>query len=121
MEKMLGFMLDCSRNAVMKPAEVKEFALLLKKMGYNTLMLYTEDTYELDGHEFFGHFRGRFSKDELKELDCLIIAVAHQEFKALTNDDIAKMFKNGKGIVVDVKGVRNKDEMLSLGYKYWRL
>ena len=69
MEKMLGFMLDCSRNAVMKPAEVKEFATLLKKMGYNTLMLYTEDTYELDGHEFFGHFRGRFSKDELKELD----------------------------------------------------
>lgn len=69
MEKMLGFMLDCSRNAVMKPSEVKEFAALLKKMGYNTLMLYTEDTYELDGHEFFGHFRGRYSKDELKELD----------------------------------------------------
>ena len=69
MEKMLGFMLDCSRNAVMKPAEVKEFASLLKKMGYNTLMLYTEDTYELGGHEFFGHFRGRYSKEELKELD----------------------------------------------------
>ncbi|MBQ8338789.1 MAG: family 20 glycosylhydrolase, partial [Oscillospiraceae bacterium] len=69
MEKMLGFILDCSRNAVMKPAEVKEFASLLKKMGYNTLMLYTEDTYELGGHEFFGHFRGRYSKEELKELD----------------------------------------------------
>lgn len=69
MKKMLSFMLDCSRNAVMKPSEVKEFASLIKKMGYNTLMLYTEDTYELDGHECFGHFRGRYSKEELKDLD----------------------------------------------------
>ena len=59
--------------------------------------------------------------EEMKDLDCLIIAVAHKEFKALTNDDISKMFKNGKGIIVDVKGVLNKDEMISLGYKYWRL
>ena len=62
--------------------------------------------------------------EELKDLDCLIIAVAHQEFKALSNEDLAKMFKdvpNDKKIIVDVKGVRQKDELLALGYKYWRL
>ncbi len=62
--------------------------------------------------------------DEFKDLDCLIIAVAHQEFKALTNDDIAKMFKNepnNNKVIVDVKGVRNKDELKALGYRYWRL
>ena len=41
----LGVMLDCSRNAVMSVAELKNFILTLKKTGYNCLQLYTEDTY----------------------------------------------------------------------------
>ena len=60
----------------------------------------------------------------LKDLDCLIIAVAHKEFKALTNDDIAAMFKdepNARKVLVDVKGVRSKNEFTELGYRYWRL
>ena len=64
------------------------------------------------------------SLDEFKDLDCLIIAVAHKEFKTLTNEDIGKMFKdesNDKKVIVDVKGVRNKDELKNLGYRYWRL
>ena len=43
----LGVMLDCSRNAVMSVAELKNFILTLKKTGYNCLQLYTEDTYEI--------------------------------------------------------------------------
>lgn len=61
---------------------------------------------------------------EFKDLDCLIIAVAHKEFKALTDEDLAKMFKNetnDKKVIVDVKGVRDKNMLLSLGYSYWRL
>ena len=61
---------------------------------------------------------------EMKDLDCLIIAVAHKEFKALTNDDIAAMFKdepNDKKVIADIKGIRNKKELLNRGYKYWRL
>ena len=46
---MLGVMIYCSRNAVMKPKAVKQFADIIKAMGYDTLMLYTEDTYEVDG------------------------------------------------------------------------
>ena len=62
--------------------------------------------------------------DELNDLDCLIIAVAHKEFKALSNEDLGRMFKNEDNshrIIVDVKGVRNKNELKDLGYKYWRL
>lgn len=55
----LGVMIDCSRNAVMKASEVKKFALNLSKMGYNALLLYTEDTYEIKDEPFFGHLRGR--------------------------------------------------------------
>ena len=54
----------------------------------------------------------------------MIIAVAHKEFKSLSTEDISKMFKeepNDKKVIVDVKGVRNKKELLDLGYKYWRL
>ena len=61
---------------------------------------------------------------EFKDLDCLIIAVMHKEFKELTNDQIQKMFKekdNSKNIIIDVKGARNKKELEQLGYKYWRL
>ena len=62
--------------------------------------------------------------DALKDLDCLIIAVAHREFKELTNDELAAMFKNepnDRKVIVDVKGVRNRAELTELGYKYWRL
>ena len=48
--------------------------------------------------------------NELKDLDCLIIAVAHKEFRALTNEDIGSMFKDEPNDKSDCrcKGVRNK-------------
>ena len=38
-------------------------------MGYNTLLLYMEDTYEVNDHPYFGYMRGRYSKEELREVD----------------------------------------------------
>ena len=32
-------------------------------------MLYTEDTYEVEGQPYFGAYRGKYTKDEIKELD----------------------------------------------------
>ena len=64
-----GVMLDCSRNAVMKVSEVKRMIDCLQKMGYNTLELYTEDTYEIAGEPYFGYLRGRYTGAELKEID----------------------------------------------------
>ena len=64
-----GVMLDCSRNAVMKPQEEKKFIDLLAKMGYNCLQLYTEDVYEVDGEPYFGYLRGRYTCAELQDLD----------------------------------------------------
>ncbi len=66
---MLGIMIDCSRNAVMKISEVKKFAQYMKDFGYDTLMLYTEDTFEVSNEPCFGYKRGRYSKSEIKELD----------------------------------------------------
>jgi len=65
----LGVMLDCSRNAVMTLEEQKKFIELLSRMGYNQLQLYMEDTYEAEGEPFFGYLRGKYSCEELSELD----------------------------------------------------
>lgn len=65
----LGVMLDCSRGAVMHKTTLKRYIDLLAKMGYKTLMLYTEDTYEVEGEPYFGYRRGRYSIAELREID----------------------------------------------------
>ena len=64
-----GVMIDMSRNAVMSMDGLRRFLPLLKKMGYNCVMLYTEDTYEIDGEPYFGYMRGRYTKAEMKEID----------------------------------------------------
>ena len=69
MKKRFGVMLDMSRNAVMKPEELKKFAATIKKLGYNMIQLYTEDTYEVPGEPYFGYMRGRYTCEELKAID----------------------------------------------------
>lgn len=64
-----GVMIDMSRNAVMSVDGLKRYLPLLQKMGYNCVMLYTEDTYEVDGEPYFGYMRGRYTKAEMKEID----------------------------------------------------
>ena len=68
-KKYLGAMVDCSRNAVMSMDGIKRFIDKLHIMDYNMLMLYTEDTYEVNGEPLFGYRRGRYTKSELKEID----------------------------------------------------
>ena len=67
--RRLGTMLDCSRNAVMTVPSLKKWIDLTASLGYNTLLLYTEDTYEMDGQAYFGYMRGRYSQKELREVN----------------------------------------------------
>lgn len=66
-----GLMADCSRNAVLSVDTVKKFIRQMALMGLDTLMLYTEDTYEVLGEPYFGYMRGRYTQKELSELDTL--------------------------------------------------
>ncbi|MBR6322339.1 MAG: beta-N-acetylhexosaminidase [Lachnospiraceae bacterium] len=65
----VGPMLDCSRNAVPKPEKLKQLIRISALFGCNAIMLYTEDTYEIPGSPYFGRSRGRYSQEELRELD----------------------------------------------------
>lgn len=68
-DRTLCVMLDVSRDGVMKVEEVKRYAGIIKKMGYNALGLYMEDVYEIADEPYFGHLRGRYSKKELKDIN----------------------------------------------------
>lgn len=67
--KTFGVMIDMSRNAVMRVDALKKYMLTLKKIGYNCVLLYCEDTYEVEGEPFFGYMRGRYSVEEMREID----------------------------------------------------
>ena len=82
--KRFGVMLDCSRNAVMKVQTVKRFIDHLQMMGYNALELYTEDTYEIKDEPRFGYLRGRYTGEEMKEIDAY--AKAHGEVQIFVDD-----------------------------------
>ena len=67
--KTLGILLDVSRNMVMKLDHLKRWLRRMSLSGYNLLMLYTEDVYQLPNEPFFGYMRGAYSLDDIKELD----------------------------------------------------
>lgn len=67
--KQCGPMLDMSRNAVMRVESVKKYLNYVACMGLNIIMLYTEDTYEVKKYPYFGYMRGRYTLQELKEID----------------------------------------------------
>lgn len=64
-----GTMLDCSRNSVLSVESIKKYIRMQAALGMNTMMLYTEDTYEVPEYPYFGAFRGRYTREELKECD----------------------------------------------------
>lgn len=67
--KLIGPMVDTSRNAVPTVEKIKELLETCSTMGLNQFMLYMEDTYEIPEYPYFGYLRGRYTYTELKELD----------------------------------------------------
>lgn len=62
--------------------------------------------------------------EEVNEVDCIIVAVAHTQFKELNLSCIKKMFKEGEDankVLIDVKGIYKVDELKASGMKWWRL
>lgn len=78
-----------------------------------------------DAHEAYEEYGINFvSQEDLKDLDALVIAVAHDEFKNIKLININKMFKdklNNQKVIVDVKGLFDRREIEKNNYLYWRL
>ncbi len=57
----------------------------------------------------------------IKNMDAIIVAVAHDELAGLTRENIDGMYGKGRRILVDVKGVFDKSVYEADKYSYWRL
>ena len=61
---------------------------------------------------------------DIRDVDCVIIAVGHEEFMKMNLSDFDKFFKNvpnNQKVLVDIKGVLDRKEAEGLDYNYWRL
>lgn len=62
--------------------------------------------------------------EEAKDADCVILAVAHNEFKQLGLDKLSGMFKDipqKEKVLIDVKGLYSVNNLNESGLSYWRL
>ncbi len=62
--------------------------------------------------------------EDVKDADCVIVAVAHNQFKKLSLYEIEQLFKasnNSEKVLIDVKGLYKVSELKASGMKYWRL
>lgn len=64
------------------------------------------------------------SIDEIKDMDAVVIAVAHDEFLNITQEDLDKYYKdvpNQNKVLIDVKGLLDRKAYETAAYRYWRL
>ena len=60
--------------------------------------------------------------ESIREMDAVILAVAHEQFKALTMDQLDAMFRAGQPkVLLDLKGLLDRKAYEAAGYNYWRL
>ena len=96
---------------------------------YNSLMEYGVKPIVIDPwaserdaiHEYNINLSGM---EEAKDADCIIIAVAHDQFRQLGLEKISKMFKEApqnEKVLIDVKGIYNITDLENSGLTYWRL
>jgi UDP-N-acetyl-D-galactosamine dehydrogenase len=62
--------------------------------------------------------------EQIQDVDAVIIAVSHNAFLKLKQIDIDKFYKKNaknKKVIIDIKGILNRNEYEKAGYACWRL
>lgn len=63
--------------------------------------------------------------DDVKDADCIIVAVAHEQFRTLSLCDIDQMYcsslRNDEKVLIDVKGIYQIEDLKKAGFNWWRL
>ena len=59
--------------------------------------------------------------EDLKQMDAVIVTVAHKEFSEMKVEDFDSMYRDGTKIMIDVKGIYDKKQYTDAEYIYWRL
>ncbi len=61
---------------------------------------------------------------DISDVDCIILAVAHDEFKKMSLEELDSLYADGDNnekVLIDVKSIMNKKAVEAAGYRYWRL
>lgn len=59
--------------------------------------------------------------EDLSGFDAVILAVNHKAYKELDLEELKNRYRNGSFVLVDVKGMFEKEDAENAGYLYWRL
>ncbi len=60
----------------------------------------------------------------LKDLDCVVFAVAHNEFRKISKAQIDALFRNvpdEQKVIIDIKSILDRNEYPAEAYRFWRL
>lgn len=102
-------------------SKVDDIIKQLNKYGIDPVVV---DPWASDGDAMHEYGVRLTHLDGVSDADCVIVAVAHDEFKALGLDKIKSFFKDcpdGEKVVIDVKGIYPIDELKASGMQWWRL
>ena len=59
--------------------------------------------------------------EEIRGMDAVILAVAHEDFGRFTMEEIGSMYGSEKRVLLDIKGLLDRKAYEAAGYLYWRL
>tara|TARA_B110000037_G_scaffold34521_1_gene41975 strand:+ start:961 stop:2268 length:1308 start_codon:yes stop_codon:yes gene_type:complete len=59
--------------------------------------------------------------DSLQNLDSIVVAVGHNEFRSLTPTDLIKLTHAGKPVLADVKAIFERESLVEAGFTVFRL
>ncbi|WLF83700.1 nucleotide sugar dehydrogenase [Moraxella sp. ZY210820] len=58
---------------------------------------------------------------ELKDVDTLVVAVGHHEFRELTAQQLKDLVRSDKPVIADVKSLFNREQLQAVGFTVFRL
>lgn len=93
----------------------------LKEYGITPMIADPQADADEAKHEYGIEFD---SIESIKDMDAVLIAVGHDDFLELSMKDLDKLFKDGSNsnkVLLDIKGVLDRNQYEEAGYKYWRL
>ena len=102
-------------------SKVEDIIVRLKEYGVDPVVVDPWASQRDAMHEYGVELR---TMEDAQNADCIIVAVAHQEFCAMTLADIKQMYRpcaDEEKVLIDVKGLYKIEELERSGLKYWRL
>lgn len=102
-------------------SKVEDIIIRLKEYGIEPLVV---DPWANENDAMHEYGVTLTHMEKISDLDCLILAVAHNEFCQMSVEEYLQFFKNipnNEKILVDVKGILDRKELCKVGVRSWRL